>query len=61
MNKGKKTTLEESTEIVAYCIEHSKDYGLTAEKYEVSYQLVYSWVRKYEAKGAEEKQSLKKI
>lgn len=53
MNKGRKTTLEERTEIVAFCIEHNKDYGLTMEKYGVSYQQIYSWVRKYEAKGVE--------
>ena len=53
MKKGRKTTLEERTEIVAFCIEHGKDYGKTAEKYEVSYQQVYSWVRKYEANGTE--------
>lgn len=52
MNKGKKTTLEERTEIVAFCIENGKDYALTIEKYGVSYQQIYSWVRKYEAKGA---------
>ena len=39
------------TEIVAFCIEHGKDYGLTVETYDVSYQQVYSWVRKYEEKG----------
>ena len=53
MKKGRKTTLEERTEIVAFCIANGKDYGLTAEKYEVSYQQVYSWVRKYEAKGTD--------
>ena len=51
MNKGRKTTLEERVEIVAFCIENGKNYGLTAEKYGVSYQQVYSWVNKYEAKG----------
>lgn len=51
MTKGRKTTLEERTEIVAFCIEHGKDYGLTVETYEVSYQQIYSWVRKYEEKG----------
>ncbi len=53
MNKGRKTTLEERTEIVAFCIANGKDYGLTAEKYGVSYQQVYSWVHKYEAKGTD--------
>ncbi len=36
MNKGRKTTLEERTEIVAFCIANGKDYGSTAEKYGVS-------------------------
>lgn len=53
MNKGRKTTQEERAEIVAFCIEHGKDYGLAMEKYDVSYQQIYSWVRKYEAKGVE--------
>lgn len=53
MNKGIKTTQEERVEIVAFCIEQGKDYGLAMEKYGVSYQQIYSWVRKYEAKGVE--------
>lgn len=53
MKKGRKTTQEERTEIVAFCIENGKDYGLTMEKYGVSYQQIYSWIRKYEAKGVE--------
>ena len=51
MTKGRKTTQEERTEIVAFCIEHGKDYGLTVETYKVSYQQIYSWVKKYEEKG----------
>ena len=53
MTKGRKTTQEERVEIVAFCIEHGKDYGLTVETYKVSYQQIYSWVRKYEEKGVE--------
>lgn len=53
MNKGRRITLKERVEIVAFCIENGKDYGLAMEKYKVSYQQIYSWVRKYEAKGAE--------
>ena len=53
MTKGRKTTLEERVEIVAFCIEHGKDYGLAAETYNVSYQQVYSWVHKYEEKGVQ--------
>ena len=44
MTKGRKTTQEERIEIVAFCIEHGKDYGLTIEQYQVSYQQIYSWV-----------------
>ena len=51
MTKGRKTTQEERVEIVAFCIEHGKDYGLTVERYKVSYQQVYAWVKKYEEKG----------
>lgn len=51
MTRGRKTTQEERAEIVAFCIEHGKDYGLTAETYRVSYQQIYAWVRKYEEKG----------
>lgn len=53
MNKGRKTTQEERAEIVAFCIENGKDYRLAMEKYSVSYQQIYSWVRKYEATGIE--------
>lgn len=51
MTKGRKTTQEERVEIVAFCIEHGKDYGLTVRTYRVSYQQIYAWVRKYEEKG----------
>ena len=52
MTKGRKTTQEERIEIVAYCLENSKDYARTIEKYGVSYQQIYAWVRKYEEHGA---------
>ena len=53
MTKGRKTTQEERAEIVAFCIEHNYDYGLTIETYNVSYQQVYAWVRKYEEGGVD--------
>ena len=53
MTKGRTTTYEERIEIVSYCIEHGNDYPATIEKYGVSYQQIYSWVRKYNEKGAE--------
>ena len=51
MTKGRETMQEERAEIVAFCIEHNKDYGLTAETCNVSYRQIYSWVRKYEEGG----------
>ena len=53
MTKGRKTTQEERAQIVAFCIEHGKDYALTVETHQVSYQQIYSWVRKYEASGVD--------
>ena len=53
MTNGRKTTYEERTEIVAFCISNNDDYQVTADKFKVSYQQVYAWVRKYEANGYE--------
>ena len=47
----RKTTLEERKEIVEYCISHDSDYKGTAARYEVSYNQVYSWVKKYREDG----------
>ena len=49
----RKTTLEERKEITAYCIAHNNDYKGTATLYDVSYSQVYTWVKKYLAKGEE--------
>lgn len=51
MIKSRKTTFDERVEIVQFCIENSKNYGLTMDKFNVSYQQIYLWVRKYEEKG----------
>jgi transposase len=51
MTKGRTTTRDERIEIVSYCIANGKDYGATIEKYQVSYQQIYSWVSKYEKAG----------
>ena len=51
MTKGRATTLEERIEIVGYCIEQGKNYVAEIERYQVSYQQVYSWVGKYEKLG----------
>src|SRR5699024_3138074 len=51
MNKGRKTTLNERLEIVQYTIANDFNYHEASEKYLVSYQQVYSWVRKYQQNG----------
>jgi transposase-like protein len=47
MTKARKTTQEERVKIAKECLEAGKDYGATALKYNVSYQQVYTWVKKY--------------
>lgn len=53
MTKGRKTTWNERVQIVLDCLENGKDFQRTAEDYEVSYQQVYQWVKKYEDGGDE--------
>ena len=53
MTNGRKTTYDERVEIVKYCIEHQNNYTETAQKYQVSYQQVYTWTSKYESDGVE--------
>ena len=49
----RKTTREERKKIVNYCINHNCNYKDTAAKFDVSYSQVYSWVKKYNADGAD--------
>jgi len=51
--KSRETTQEEKIEIVNYCLEHDKDYKLTAKVFTVPYANVYSWVQKYIKEGNE--------
>lgn len=51
MNQGRKTTIQERIEIVNFTLAHNKDYQAAVENYHVSYQQVYSWVRKFEKDG----------
>lgn len=53
MTKGRATTYEERIEIVKFCIEHQNNYAETAEKFQVSYQQVYSWINKYLKSGVD--------
>ena len=47
--KTRATTLAERIEIVNYCLANNRNYAETAIKYDVTYQNVYQWVKKYEA------------
>lgn len=51
MTKGRSTTLDERIAAVLYCLSNQKNYHKTAEAYEVSYQQIYTWVRRYENDG----------
>ena len=51
MKTSRKTTPEERVQIAKECIENGNNYGEIAIKYQVSYQNVYSWVKKYRELG----------
>jgi Transposase and inactivated derivatives len=51
MTTGRTTSYEERIEIVSFCIANNDNYQAAAEKYRVSYQQVYIWVKKYKEKG----------
>lgn len=51
MVKGRSTTLEERLKIVIYCLQNGKNYQQASEHFDVSYQQVYQWVKKYEIAG----------
>lgn len=53
MTKGRSTTWQERIDIVLYCLANKRDFKKTANDFQVSYQQVYGWVRKYEAGGQE--------
>ena len=51
MANGRKTTLQERIDIVRDHMQSGSSYEQTAEKYQISYQQVYQWVRKYRKDG----------
>ncbi|WP_051004039.1 helix-turn-helix domain-containing protein [Exiguobacterium antarcticum] len=51
MTKARKTTFEERVQAVMDCIQNGKDYQHTMKTHRVSYQQIYSWVRKFEKDG----------
>ena len=52
MKQGRQTTFEEGVEIVNFTIACDKDDQAAIDKYGVSYQQVYSWVRKFEKQAS---------
>jgi len=53
MTKGRKTTYEERLEILAFCVENNTNYQMTSNRFQVSYQQVYTWMKKYKDHGYE--------
>ena len=53
MKTSRKTTKEERIQIVKDCLASSCNYGETAIKYNVSYNQVYSWVKRFRELGEE--------
>jgi len=53
MTKGRKTSVEERVKIAKACLANGKNYQEIATLYEVSYQQVYQWVRKFEEHGGQ--------
>ena len=53
MTQSRKLSFEEKIEAVHFCIKNDHNYSLVVEKYQISYQQIYSWTKKYEANGPE--------
>ncbi len=51
MSTSRKTTQAERIEIAKSCLENGSNYGETALQYDVSYQQVYTWVKKFKELG----------
>ena len=51
MAKSRKTTFEELIKLVSECIENNYDYNHIVNNYNVSYNQIYNWVRKYNENG----------
>ena len=51
MKQGRETTQEERIAIVKDCLENGSNFGETAIKHNVSYQQVYTWVKKFKEFG----------
>lgn len=64
MRSGRSTTQRERIEMVNYCIDHGTDYALVVEQYGVSYNQIYSWVKKFKefgVQGLEDRRGKKRL
>ena len=52
MKETRPATVEERSQIAKDCIANGGNYGETAFKFNVSYQQVYQWVKKFKEKGS---------
>ncbi|EOH89619.1 transposase [Enterococcus villorum] len=48
---SRKTSIQKRLEIVQYTIAHNYNYQAAIKKYGVSYQQIYTWIKKYNSKG----------
>lgn len=51
MKEGRVTILEERIAIVKDCLKNGSNYGETAIKFNVSYQQIYTWVKRFKEFG----------
>lgn len=51
MKQGRETTQQERAAIVKECLENGCNYGEKAIEYNVSYQQVYTWVKRFKEQG----------
>lgn len=51
MTEVRKTTQEERVKIAEECLAADRNYGEIADKYQVSYQQVYTWTKKFTELG----------
>ena len=53
LKKHVRKTIEAKVEAVEFCQNNNYDYNLTIRKFGISYQQIYSWVKKYENGGVD--------
>lgn len=53
VKKHIRKSIDAKVEAVVFCQKNNYDYNLTIKKFGVSYQQIYSWVKKYEKGGVD--------